>query len=373
MRTRPALIALALALAAATTGTRPAGADPAPGPAPTADPGGQVQRIAFGSCFDIHAGFDIFDAVHRDEPDVFLFLGDNIYADTADPQVMRGMYAKLGAVAGVARLFRTTRVLATWDDHDYGANDAGAEFPARAASQEAFLDFLGVPWDSPRRRREGVYHSESFGPDGRRVQVIMLDTRYHRSALRWRDDEPMPGDGRPGPYAPNDRRDATVLGEAQWAWLEERLREPADLRVIASSIQVVAEGHGWECWANFPRERERLFRLVRETEASGVVFLSGDRHSAELSLLDPQRVDARWRTDPGYPMWDVTSSSLNKPRAWRSELNAHRVGGVFFGPNYGVLEIDWDRPEPTLTVSVRDADGADVIRRTLRLNELSAR
>ena len=77
-----------------------------------------------------------------------------------------------------------------------------------------------------------------------------------------------------------------MLGEDQWAWLEEQLRTPAEVRLIASSIQVVAEDHGWEKWMNFPHERERLYRLIRETRAEGVVFLSGDRHLAELSMMD---------------------------------------------------------------------------------------
>ncbi len=72
------------------------------------------------------------------------------------------------------------------------------------------------------------------------------------------------------------------LVEAQWAWLEERLREPAELRLIVSSMQVPVQGHGWERWGNLPGERARLFELLRTTKANGVVFLSGDRHFAGL-------------------------------------------------------------------------------------------
>jgi alkaline phosphatase D len=77
-------------------------------------------------------------------------------------------------------------VLAVWDDHDYGANDAGAEYPMKAESQRMFLDFFGVAGDSPRRRRPGIYDARVFGPPGRRVQVILLDLRYFRSPFAGR-------------------------------------------------------------------------------------------------------------------------------------------------------------------------------------------
>ena len=52
---------------------------------------------------------------------------------------------------------KATRVLATWDDHDYGENDAGSEYPLKETSKQIFLDFFGVAKDSPRRERDGVY------------------------------------------------------------------------------------------------------------------------------------------------------------------------------------------------------------------------
>ena len=37
---------------------------------------------------------------------------------------------------------------------------------------------------------------------------------------------------------------------------------------------------------NFPHERAKLYKLIRDTKAAGVVFLSGDRHLAELSMME---------------------------------------------------------------------------------------
>ncbi|MFX9912103.1 hypothetical protein ABTP43_20035, partial [Acinetobacter baumannii] len=74
-------------------------------------------------------------------------------------------------------------VVATWDDHDYGEDDAGGEYPMKEQSRRIFLDFWGEPVDSLRRERDGVYTSYTFGPEGRRVQLILLDLRYNRAPI----------------------------------------------------------------------------------------------------------------------------------------------------------------------------------------------
>ena len=180
----------------------------------------------------------ILDTIREHSPDIFVFLGDNVYADTEDMAVMKAKYAKLGESAPFQRLIESCRVLATWDDHDYGVNDGGADYPKRVESQQQFLDFWNEPADSPNRKRPGIYTAKIYGPEGKRVQVIVLDTRYFRSPLK-------KGDKRVGgSWVPDDTPDKTMLGDAQWQWLEEQLRRPAEVRVIASSIQFIAEDAG---------------------------------------------------------------------------------------------------------------------------------
>lgn len=204
-------------------------------PAPAADPP-VVSRIAFGSCAKQDRPQPIWDAVIDTRPQHFVFLGDNIYADTEDMDVMKAKYALLAKQPGYIKLKATCPVHATWDDHDYGANDAGAEYPKKKESQQVFLDFFEVPKDDPRRSREGVYSSTVFGPPGKQVQLILLDARYFRSPLKTGFKPGEPGEGRRGKYAPNTDKDATVLGEAQWKWLAEQLKVPAELRLIGSGV-----------------------------------------------------------------------------------------------------------------------------------------
>jgi alkaline phosphatase D len=273
--------------------------------------------------------------------------------------VLRKKYAQAAAVPGLIKLRAAVPVLGTWDDHDLGENDAGADFPFKRQSQQLFLDFFQVPADSPRRSQEGIYSAQRFGPAGRRVQIILLDTRYFRSRLK---------SGRPTaattattaplrrPYVGDDDPSATILGEAQWRWLGEQLRQPAELRLLVSSIQLVSDEHGGEKWMNFPRERERLFALIRQTRAHGVVVLSGDRHFADLSMME---------AGVGYPIYDLTSSGLTQgaPK-WRPlQHKSQLVAGMSYGHNFGLVEIDWTRPEPLVRLQVRDGEG------DVRINE----
>jgi alkaline phosphatase D len=227
--------------------------------------GGPLTRIAFGSCADEEKPQPIWKAILAYQPELFLFTGDNVYGDVRDGENVpeAGLidslvhaYGQAAKIQDLATLRATVPHLATWDDHDYGKNDAGADFAGKVQAQQLFLQFWDVPPGDPRAGREGVYHAETFGPEGQRVQVILLDTRYFRSPLKPTDQRDAPGKER---YLPDDNPAKTMLGDTQWAWLAERLREPAELRVIVSSIQVLAEGHGWERWGNLPRERQRLF------------------------------------------------------------------------------------------------------------------
>lgn len=308
-----------------------------------------LRRIAFGSCVHQDKPQPIWDAILAAKPDLFILAGDSIYADSPKDNLkipLEAHYAKLGKEPGYQKLLKLCPVLATWDDHDYGLNDAGAELKTKKHSQQAFLDFFGVPKDSPRRRQEGIYHAAVFGPPSQSVQVILLDTRYFRSPLK-KKAKSFPGEG---PYVSDADATKTMLGEAQWQWLEAELNKPAQVRLLVSSIQVVPEDHSWEKWMNFPAEREKLSALLRNTQAAGVVVLSGDRHLAELSMMD---------AGIGYPLYDLTSSGLNQGNAkWRKlETNRHRVATMQYGNNFGVIDIAWGQDDPNLSLQIRDEAG----------------
>ena len=88
-------------------------------------------------------------------------------------------------------------------------------------------------------------------------------------------------------YQPNTAEDATVLGAAQWKWLQNELNSSdADFNLIVSSIQFLSGEHGFETWGNFPKEVEKLEKMIVGSKAKGVMILSGDRHISEFSKKD---------------------------------------------------------------------------------------
>ena len=334
-------------------------------PALRADDPKILSRIAFGSCADQDRPLPIFDTIAATKPELLLLIGDNIYADLdrgrkVTPEVIQEKYNTLAKLPGFQKLKAACPILATWDDHDLGKNDGGAEFPLKDESQKLFLDFFGAGPNDPRRTQKGVYSAAIFGPAGKRVQIILLDTRYHRSALKKAPFDPV---NRIAGYLPNTDPDATILGAEQWKWLEGELKKPAEVRLLISSIQVIADEHPFEKWGNFPKERDRLYQLLRDTKANGVVILSGDRHLAEVSL-DTKSV--------GYPLYDITSSGLNQgSKNWRApEKNSYRVAGMPYGDNFGMVLIDWSGDDPRLTLQVRDEDGDTTCGVKVRLSTL---
>lgn len=346
---------------------------------PRLAPGGSLggdrplTRIAFGSCCKQTSPQPIWKAINALEPELFLFLGDNVYGDTRDMAVLQAQYDLLGANPGFRTLRDRTRVLATWDDHDFGENDAGADYPMKEESRRIFCDFWGEAPQSPRRMRDGIYESYVIGPEGRRVQLIFPDLRFNRTPLRERDlagtdyeawakaleaaDRPVPG-----PYERNPGPGPTMLGENQWRWLEEQLAVPADVRMFCSSLQVVADFPGWEAWANYTRDQQRLFEAIRRNSADGLFCISGDTHYGELSMLD---------VNVPYPVWDLTSSGLTE--VWPVvPPNGLRIGPVLQQANFGLIQIDWAHAAPRVSLQLRDVRGAIRLEQQLDLHTLKS-
>ncbi len=318
------------------------------------------RRIAFGSCSKQTKPQPILDVIVGRQPDLFIYLGDNIYGDTRDMAVLRVKYQQLADKPEFQRLRTSVPVLATWDDHDYGENDAGKEYPFKEQSKEIFLEFWQVPQESPRRQRPGIYGVQRFREGNRTVQVILLDTRTFRDPLtrtpRNRPtDSPYKND-----YQPDNSPDKTLLGTAQWNWLKGVLKEPADLRIIASSIQFGHEYNGWESWTNLPREQEKFLQLLRETQANGVLFISGDVHWGEIS---------RRELTPEYPLYDVTASGLTE--TWPTlEPNRYRVGEAVRENHFGEIEVDWSHPDPPVSLRIVDLQGQIRLTETFPLSQL---
>lgn len=319
-----------------------------------------ISRIAFGSCGHQDHDQPVLKTVVAKKPDLFIYLGDNIYGDTKDMNVLKAKYEKLGSKKEFQNLRSNIPTLATWDDHDYGWNDAGKEYEFKGRSKDVFLEFWNVSANSSRREHEGIYGSHSFSDQNRTVQIILLDTRTFRDPLK-RNPRKLP-DGTPfkNAYQPDPSPNKTLLGEQQWNWLSDELKKPADLRIICSSIQFGHQYNGHESWTNLPLEQQKMVETIRDAKANGVVFISGDVHWGEIS---------KRQFDDVYPLYDVTASGLTMD--WHNtEPNKYRVGEVWSKNHFGMLEINWSADDPEVTMQIIDVAGAVRNSHSVSLSEL---
>jgi alkaline phosphatase D len=358
---RNIFILYALASLPAFTFTQAQDATPIPMLPPASSPAVHplISKIAIGSCVTQDKPQPVLQTVIAKQPELFIFLGDNIYGDSRDMAVLEQKYATQAAHPEFSALRAAVPTIATWDDHDYGENDAGLEYPKKAESKEIFLKFWDEPAQSPRRAHPGIYTSYHFEDPaaGKRLQIIMLDTRTFRTPLAhnggissWKND-----------YHPDPNPDKTFLGNAQWAWLEDQLKVEADLRIIGTSIQFGHQHNGWESWTNFPAEVRKMVGLIKKTRANGVVFISGDVHWGELSIL---------QADGCYPLHDLTASGINKE--WDIlEENRNRFGNACMDHHFGMIEIDWKAEQPSVSLRVHDITGGSRVEKTVKLSDLT--
>ncbi len=323
--------------------------------------GRRLQSIAFGACIDQTKPQPIWVPVLAAKPDLFVFGGDNVYAAQQPFKIeaLESAYNQLAASPGFAALRRSTPHLAIWDDNDYGLSDGDGGWPFKQVAKEAFLKFWNVDATDPRRSRDGLYHAQSFGPLGERVQVILLDMRSARSSWTPTDLRDAPGKER---YLQNPDPTKTMLGTEQWRWLETQLREPADVRLIVSGVQVLVNGHGWECWALFPHERQRLYDTIARNKANGVLFLTGERHYGALYLDS---------TSGPYPLYEMTSSGLTHAWAKAREPGPNRLGELVTENHFGLIDIDWT--ERKLKLIIQNESGVNVRQQDIALAQLRAR
>lgn len=287
--------------------------------------------IAFGSCNKQYKPNILWKEIKKNNPDLWIWGGDNIYSDTDDMTKMKSDYDALKKQEGYSELTTNIPVLATWDDHDYGFNDSGIEFHKKKEAQKLFLDFFNVDANSPRRNQEGIYYSKEFKTAKGTIKVIVLDTRYFRTPLIKAATLTKKR------YIPNKDKNSSVLGEQQWDWFKNELNtSKADFNIIVSSIQVLAAEHGFETWGNFPNDVKKLKNSIIDSKAKGVFIVSGDRHLSEFSKINMDNLS--------YPLIDFTSSGLTHAYTnFASEPNQYRVQNVISEISFGLLLFDFDK------------------------------
>lgn len=293
--------------------------------------------IAFGSCNNQTLANPLWAAIEKNNPNVWIWGGDVVYTDTYDMAYMAENYQTQKNNADYAAFTKKVEVLGTWDDHDYGLNDGGVEYSKKAEAQQLFLDFLDVPKNDIRRKQDGVYFAKDYSVNNKTIKIILLDTRYFRTALT-ADNETKKR------YKPNVYGEGTMLGETQWEWLKNELHNSkATYNIIVSSIQFLSGEHGFETWANMPHETDKLENLLKSSGAKNAIILSGDRHISEISKKDIDGLP--------YPIIDFTSSGLTHSYSdFKGEPNKYRLGNVVSKKSFGILNFNFKTNAVTMEI-----------------------
>ncbi|MBM4360510.1 MAG: alkaline phosphatase family protein [Deltaproteobacteria bacterium] len=286
-------------------------------------------RLAFGSCSRLWDQ-PIFGPVGDLDPDIFLFVGDNHYGNTADLGGLRWNYRRSLEVPERAALLANTTTLAVWDDHDYVGNNTIGSSPGKETALRVFKEYwanstygaAGTP---------GVFSTYRWGD----IEFFLLDGRYYRSA----------------------EADATgsLLGKAQTDWLQQALL------ASKATFKVLVTGSMWssnlgETWADFPMARKSLFDFIRDQKIGGVLLLAGDVHRAELRKV-------RRKAAGGYDLPEIVSSALANPGGScpdSSEPDAQTLGCFDQGDHFATLDFDTAAADPKVTARIRDVTGASL-------------
>jgi alkaline phosphatase D len=317
-------------------------------PLPTSET--TLTSIFFGSCSSQKVEQPFWHTMSKLEPDLVVLMGDNVYADCNDKDCtnLQEAYDEWAAHSSFQGARSVLPITAVLDDHDYGQGDCHADNPYKDVAKQMFIDFFDLP-EERRHENDGLYGVYEWGSLGQRIQLVLLDTRYARSPFLDTDEPGAPGKES---YIPDtENRDKQMLSPEQWKWLEEQVNRPTDVRLVVSSIQVLAEGNGFEGWRMLPYERDRLTDLLQSQTFATTIILSGDRHKGGFY---------RYQN-----LTEVTSSSFTHTipfGAYSNCTNAkecdeedeRRIGDFVRVNHFGSIGFDWSNR--TMTVALRRTD-----------------
>ena len=295
-------------------------------------------------------GEEILDAMAATNPDVVLWLGDNIYLREADYGSDFGIdsrYRSVRAAPALQKLLRTGQHWAVWDDHDYGPNDSNSSFELKESSLAAFRRY----WANPSYGIPGIggiFTRTSFQD----VDFFLLDNRFHRDSDTDKSD-----------------RDRVMFGPDQMRWLKNALlSSTATFKVVVSGGQMLNERlyNRFEGWHNFAEERRDFLGWLARNRIPGVMFMSGDRHYTEL--LEVPRADGL------YALRELTCSPLTagafaNPGAERDKP-IQRPGTMVTQRNFCRLFFSGPHRDRVVTMESHDAAGRVLWQVRLRQSDL---
>lgn len=291
--------------------------------------------------------FEVINIMSKQDVDMMLWLGDNVYYREPDFFSKAGLAYRNNAtrqLPDLQSIFSNYINIATWDDHDFGPNDADRTYRLR----EEALELFKLYWMNPSygtAETDGIFGRYMYND----VEFFLLDDRYHRAPNKLQDDDK--------PY----------LGDAQLQWLKESLvSSNASFKIIVNGNQVINTNNQHEAWAKYPTEFNNFMDWLLISEVDGVMFLSGDRHHTELLKV---------QHDGFYPLYEFTSSPITSGthnRMGSEEENPLRVDGTLVNDkrNFGIMTVEGPRNKRMMTLKTIDSEGVERWKFTINQEDL---
>lgn len=313
-------------------------------------------RFVVGSCFYVNdppydrpgtpygAGYEILASMLATQPDAMIWLGDNTYLREVDWYSRSGIMYRYGhtrALPELQPLLGSVHHYATWDDHDYGPDNADWTWREKETTREAFDLF----WANPTTGTPefgGITTHFQWGD----AEFFLIDDRWFRSS--------------------ENRTGARAMLGPQLEWLVDALASSrSTFKIVVSGSQILNPEARWEGYATFPEERGRLLAELERHDIPGVMFLTGDVHYSVLSRMD------RWRN---YPLYDLTVSPLTAGPTDTDDVrnrNHLRIPGTLYADrNFATLDFSGPRTDRVLTITVRATDGTAIWQQEIRATDL---
>jgi alkaline phosphatase D len=296
-----------------------------------------LKKIIFGSCNNQHHPQPLWKNMIDERADLFIWGGDNVYAETTDPAKIRGAYETQDRHPDYLYFKDLTPIIGIWDDHDYAFDNARGNFKFKKESQEYLLDFLEVPKDSQRRKREGIYTSYLFGEGDQSVKIILLDNRY------FKDLDPL----------------VPLLGKKQWEWFEKEVTESkASLNIIVSGLSIFSPKLPvTDEWADYPTEQKKLVNLIKKSKLKAPLFLSGDKHFSSIFM------------NQGFLEFMSSGMTHSVPDSVRGIIKKIYPTS-YLGLSFGQIEIEWIDSYPVIKLLIKNVSGEASLAKTYAWNGL---
>lgn len=325
----------------------------------------EYTRVAVACCVEPDRRQRAWEPIRRFNPDLVLMMGDMIDVNADDLEDLTDGYEVLSRSRGLRLIRQSAYTMAVWNEYDYALNGrVDNTHKHKAEVRQHFIEYWNEPYNTERYyRQDGLYGSMFLGQGERRIQILMLDTRWHRQPLKraswWQRQIDYWWHQRGSWQAESG---AKLLGNKQWEWLEAQLQQPAAVRIIASSIPILAGEQGFDTWSLFGNERQKLRAVLQRTNANGVILVGAGTHWGDLSY-DSTATD--------YGVWQLTPGSINQ-NARFIPANPFRAGRPSVESRYGTVEVFWRADDPLVTIATRDVDGRVINQEELSLSELGS-